>query len=238
MDAAQAFLSDPANFKLLTTLLVTVLGGFAVWSFVSIYLAQHKVKSNKGDRVGNKQFSKGAYEDDEDDDEDDFDDHVTSNTMFDPTTDNAILYGKTDRYDWNQNESEVEIFVNLNTIPNAQDIKVKNINVTLKNQSLKMVVNGSTLLDGEFFAKVLADECSWQLDTNTAGEKVIWMTLYKAVPTVRNQHWRSVLKGDEEVKVGHLGPPVHGVDPADPDAVKKAIQQVSSLRFSCFEPLV
>ena len=39
----------------------------------------------------------------------------------------------------------------------------------------------------------------------------IWITIAKKVPTVRNQHWKCVLKGDAEVDTNKLGMPVFKV---------------------------
>eukprot|EP01032_Pedospumella_encystans_P008738 gene8738-10340_t len=223
MDRVRELLDDPATFKLVVTALCVVLVGFVISSFFNVADAKAKLSTEVGG--GNsKENIRGAFEDDDEDEEDETD--FTAQTMLDPSTDNAILYGKTDKYEWSQNELEVEMFIGLNA---SGDVKSKNVDITIKVKTLKVVVNGSTLLEGEFFAKVEADESSWQLDTNSAGEKVIWITLYKATPTVRNQHWKCVLKGDQEISVNHLGPPVHGVDPNDPDAVKKAIEQIKNL---------
>jgi len=220
MDQVNDLLSNPATFKLAVTALCVILVGFVIRSFFSVTEAKAKLGSAVGDD-SSKGNIRGAFEDDDEDEEDDTE--FSAQTMLDPSTDNAILYGKTDKYEWSQNELEVEMFIGLKA---SGDVKSKNVDITIKVKTLKVVVNGATLLEGEFFAKVEADESSWQLDTNDAGEKVIWITLYKATPTVRNQHWKCVLKGDQEISVNHLGPPVHGVDPNDPDAVKKAIQQV------------
>lgn len=214
--------TDPVVFRVTTTILCLVLGGLVLWSIFSIYKVQTKPAELSAK-------NRGAFEDDSDDD-DEFEADDTAQHIFDTSADNAILYGKTDHYDWQQNETEVEMFVNLKSFGDRNMLKAKDIEVTLKNTSLKIKVKGVVLVDGDFFAKVLADECNWQLDKNSDGEQIIWLNLYKTVPTVRNQHWKCILKGDEQIKVAHLGPPVHGVDPSDPNAVKKAIQQVTTVQ--------
>lgn len=52
------------------------------------------------------------------------------------------------------------------------------------------------------------------------------VTLQKKVPTQKNQHWRTVIKGDEEIDTVALGPPTHTLDVNDKDAMRRAIEQV------------
>lgn len=202
------------NFKVVLTGLMVILASVVVVSALRLVNARTNKKATKNGQ---------PTEEAEDAEEDDV---PTGKDLFDRTGDSDIIYAKTDRYDWNQSESDIDVFVHLKSIKDAGNVRAKDVNVSIKSTSLSISVNGTKLIEGDFFAKVLADDCTWQMDTASSGERVIWLTLYKSVPTVRNRHWTCVLKGDEKIKVSHLGPPVHGVDVNDPDAIRKSMQMV------------
>lgn len=205
------------NFKIVISGLVIVLGAVVIASALKFLGAAKTTRSKNQTR----QFDEN--EDDGCEDEG----FLDGKNLFDRTADNDIIYAKTDRYDWNQTESEIDVFINLKSVKDANDVRARDVNVSIKSNTLSITVNGSKLIEGDFFAGVLADDCTWQMDSASNGERVIWLTLYKAVPTVRNRHWTCVLKGDKEINVARLGPPVHGVDAGDPDAIRKSIQMVS-----------
>jgi hypothetical protein len=154
---------------------------------------------------------------------------MSASKLLDTSNDPDVLHGSTDQYDWSQTETEVEIFVKLDKVANLADLRAKQIRANITSTSLSVQVNGETLVKGEFPAKVLADDCTWQLEEPRNAPKRIWITLYKAVPTTRNQHWKSALKGDAEIDVAKLGPPVFGVDTNDPNRVQKFKDQVGSV---------
>lgn len=207
------------NFKVVITGLVIVLVTVVIASLVKLTNAT-KSKTNKT----------AIAEQVEEDETEDF---AGGKDLFDRSADSDIIYAKTDRYDWNQSETDLDVFVNLKSVKDGNNVRAKDVNVSIKSTSITITVNGVKLIEGDFYAKVLQDDCTWQMDTASNGERVIWLTLYKAVPTVRNRHWTCVLKGDKEIKVSHLGPPVHGVDANDPDAIKKSIQMVRTIQLKC-----
>ena len=147
--------------------------------------------------------------------------------LLDSNYDGDILYGETDKYTWNQNESEIEMFIMLDEYY-AQDknINAKDIKITIKSTTLLVIINGSEVINGEFYEKVIPDDCSWLIDTLRSGKKQLWFTFMKATPTVKYKHWKSLLKGDQEMKASKLGPPVLGVDSSDPKSMKNAIDKV------------
>jgi hypothetical protein len=181
------------------------------------------------------QSSNNVKREEEDDDDENAPD---IKNLLDTRNDNEILYGKTEKYEWNQTETEVEMFLFLDSVEGNEDIRAKNMTVDIKKDSLKVSAYGKELINGIFFAKVLADDCTWQLDRSSDNRKVVWITLYKASPTLRNQHWRSIIKGDPEIKVSHLGPPVHGIDVDSKSSIKNAAKMVSSIAFYCCLPLL
>ena len=147
--------------------------------------------------------------------------------LVDSNYDGNILYGETDKYSWNQNESEIEMFIMLDEYY-AQDknINAKDIKIAIKSTTLLVIINGIEVINGEFYEKVIPDDCSWLIDTLRSGKKQLWFTFMKATPTVKYKHWKSLLKGDKEMKASKLGPPVLGVDSSDPKSMKNAIDKV------------
>lgn len=223
-DDLVAWVMDDRNFRRIVSTLVIIMGTLIVYMVVRVVLKDSDKPPTKPlvdplaglDAIGS------------DPDFDEKGDEGMPN-LLDTRNDPDILYGSTDKYDWTQTESEVEVFVKLDKFSNFASLRAKDIRANITSTGLSVAVNGETLLKGDFPAKVLADDCTWQLEEPRNSDKRIWITLYKAVPTMRNQHWKSVLKGDPEIDVGRLGPPVHGVDTSDKNAMKKAAQQVTSL---------
>lgn len=90
---------------------------------------------------------------------------------------------------------------------------------------IEFYVVGEVVVDGYLYADVIPDECNWQLDGDGSQRKV-WVSLYKEVSTTKNQHWKYVVEGDEEVDTQSLGPPVHALDIDNKDAIKAAMEKV------------
>lgn len=154
--------------------------------------------------------------------------------LLDSNYDGDKLYGETDKYTWNQNESEIEMFIMLGEYyAQDKDISAKNIKVTIKSTTLLVIINGREVINGEFYEKVIPDDCSWLIDTLRSGKKQLWFTFMKATPTVKYKHWKMLLKGDQEMKASKLGPPVLGVDSSDPKSMKNAIDKVCPVSYVC-----
>jgi hypothetical protein len=222
MDAA-IWISNDQNFKAVLATLVLALVGVVIYAFIPIFWNSSSAKAKDLTRRGD--MNRAPHEDEGEGDED----VPELGNLMDPAKDPDILYGSTERYDWNQTESEVEMFVKLSGVSDTSDVRAKNIKVSITSTSMSIAVNGTTLVKGDLFAKVLSDDCTWQLEEPRNGEKVVWITLFKAIPTARNQHWKSVLKGDATIDVSKFGPPVHGVDTSSPASMKKAIQAVRAM---------
>ena len=95
-------------------------------------------------------------------------------------------------------------------------------------------VTGEVVVDGYLYADVLPEECNWQLDGDGSQRKV-WVSLYKETATTKNQHWKYVVEGDEEVDTHSLGPPVHALDVNNKEAIQAAMAKVrlGALRLAC-----
>ncbi len=122
-----------------------------------------------------------------------------------------LLTGKTDVYEWSQGDSELEVFINLTSYPNKQDpklkLKAKDISVSITSSTLKVAIFGVTVMDGEFYHRVLADDSCWLIDEiksslitpgKQGNEQVLWITLLKANVSNRGDFWPGVLKGDAQ----------------------------------------
>jgi hypothetical protein len=70
------------------------------------------------------------------------------------------LSGETDVYNWNQTEKEVELYVRVES-----SVKGKEVNCQIKSTSLTLSVRGEVLINGNFYAAVVPDECNWQIGT-------------------------------------------------------------------------
>lgn len=57
-------------------------------------------------------------------------------------------------------------------------------------------------------------------------QRKVWISLFKETPTTKNQHWKCVVVGDEQVDTGSLGPPVHALDIDNKAAIQEAMAKV------------
>lgn len=131
-----------------------------------------------------------------------------------------ILSGSTDRYDWQQNEGEVDVFIPLDK--DFIDVKSKDIKVHFHPKTIIIQIQDVIHVEGELYAEIIPAECNWQIDQDTSPRK-LWITLVKKLKTARNLHWSCVLRGDQQVDTKTLGPMVSSIDTHDKNSMKKAI---------------
>jgi hypothetical protein len=105
-----------------------------------------------------------------------------------------VLHGFTEKYEWTQNDTDIEVYYALKGADG--NIAAKNVKVDIKPNRLTLLLNGEKVLDGEFYAPVIAGDCNWQLEGSGASKRV-WISLYKKEPTTKGKHWRCVFKGDD-----------------------------------------
>jgi hypothetical protein len=159
------------------------------------------------------------------DDEDyDFNDLVKKQQESDES---FILRGSTEKYNWQQSMSEVDVFIPL---PDESQLPRKDIKVTFKTGKLAVVLAGNPYIDGVLFDEIMPDECNWQIDIESSGDsdnvvtsRRLWINMLKKKPTSKNQCWRALLLGDKEV---NPGPPVVALDPTNTSSLKQAIDAV------------
>ena len=85
-------------------------------------------------------------------------DQAAIEKIFSPSSSVDTLGGSTDRYEWNQNEKEVEIYIPVTASTSGKDVKCK-----IQNERLFVSVSGEIIIDGKLYASVQPDECNWQI---------------------------------------------------------------------------
>jgi hypothetical protein len=138
--------------------------------------------------------------------------------------DDVFLKGKSDKYEWTQSEDELEVTIPL--IRFGDTVHSNEVHVEMTPRRLKVVIRREVFIDGEFYAPIRSDDSVWLLDNNTVGNPHIVLNLEKVTITTKNQHWKSLIKGDAEINVGRFGPPIEELDASDPDSVREAIRKV------------
>jgi hypothetical protein len=113
-----------------------------------------------------------------------------------PNSDDSIIFGKTEKYEWQQSGSEVELFIPLSPLsePGRRDIKV-----LIKSRKLTVEIFDQEYIAGQLYAEVDPDECNWQIDTDDNGYKQLWISLYKKARTDRKSRWKCVIQGHVEI---------------------------------------
>jgi hypothetical protein len=82
--------------------------------------------------------------------------------LFSKNENPNVLSGETDVYNWNQTDKEVELYV-----PVAASVKGKDINCKIRSNNMMLTVSGEVLINGDFYATVVPDECNWQIGSQT-----------------------------------------------------------------------
>ena len=131
--------------------------------------------------------------------------------------------GVTDKYRWLQSEREIVVEF---TVPKAT--KSKQIVVKLETRSVKMAVNGDTILEGKPLRDIVPDECVWEIEEvpGSTTEKKVVVTLHKSRATLAMHHWNCVVEGEPTVDVNRFGPPIVGVNGNDPAAMARMLEDM------------
>jgi hypothetical protein len=78
--------------------------------------------------------------------------------ILNTNNDKDILSGKTDKYEWTQNDNEVEVYITVDSNVRAKDVTCK-----ITNEKLMIRINGKDLINGELYDFVVPEECNWQM---------------------------------------------------------------------------
>ena len=131
-----------------------------------------------------------------------------------------FLEGSTERYEWKQNEKEIDIY-----IPVDDNMTSKSIKVDFKNNRVDVYFSESIKLSEETFEEIIPYECVWQLENNN-NHKCLWITIVKKLPTNQKGHWKGVFKADIDYTKINDKNTIYSIDKDDPDALKKAVKDL------------
>jgi hypothetical protein len=170
---------------------ILLIGGVLVWNFV-IRERPTKERTNYA-----PQYNKDAQPPDLDAAKDDISKMDSESEylrkIVEAQAENDALYGKTDKYEWKQGEHEVELW-----FPVDAAITRKNVKLEVSNKRIGISINGSKIVEGSFYADIIAEDSNWQFEEADGTRRFVF-TAPKREPTKRNQHWRSMLKGDATI---------------------------------------
>lgn len=188
---------------------------FTVLFGISLYLGDLYVKWRDGSK---KEISKEELEKSE----------VDLQKLIDAQKEKDYSRGSETKYDWTQNEHEIEMHVKIPKDQEFSDEQIaaitkKDVKCIIKSSKIEIRLYDEMLLEGEFYAPVDPDECNWQLMIKNTTSPTIWLSLFKKVPTVRKQFWKCVILGDEKVVTNQRGAPIFTLGGDDPNEMKSAM---------------
>lgn len=105
--------------------------------------------------------------------------------------------GSTDVYTWTQTLSELNVVIDL-----PRGISTKQFTVDIKNRKLKVYMKATPdkpLVDGDFFNRVIVDDCCWTLEDGHE----LCISLAKEN---KMEWWKCVIKGDAEINTQKVQP--------------------------------
>ena len=141
--------------------------------------------------------------------------------------------GKTEKYSWTQTETEIGIYVTLESF----EVKGKDCKIEIKRRTLNVkvkdfIVFGEETKNNRLFADVNVDDSTWEIDSDEKLKaKTLIVTLTKAKRTMANKHWRYVCENEPEIDVEKFGPPVVGVNernPMDTELLREMFEQMKN----------
>ena len=141
--------------------------------------------------------------------------------------------GKTEKYSWTQTETEIGIYVTLESF----EVKGKDCKIEIKRRTLNVkvkdfIVFGEETKNNRLFADVNVDDSSWEIDSDEKLKaKTLIVTLTKAKRTMANKHWRYVCENEPEIDVEKFGSPVVGVNernPMDTELMREMFEQMKN----------
>ena len=106
--------------------------------------------------------------------------------------------GTNDKYRWTQTLKELNVYVSVRA-----GLRSKHLTVSYTRSKLKVGVKGEELIvDGEMFANIRTDDCTWTIEDSKDGREV---ALY-LVKDNQMEWWKSICKGDEEIDTKRIVP--------------------------------
>ena len=124
--------------------------------------------------------------------------------------------GTCDTYSWGQNETEVTV-----KAAGPPGLRGKEVKMKVTSDKLRLEVRGVAILDGELFARVIADEATFVIEDAPDGGRLVVVSLTKLRRTMANGHWKCVVKGEPEIDTDKFGPQVRSFDPNDAEGMSE-----------------
>ena len=141
--------------------------------------------------------------------------------------------GKTEKYWWTQTETEIVIYVPLESF----QVKGRECKIDIKRKTLDVKIRDEDIFsegkkNNRLFADVNVDESTWEIDSDEKSKtKTLMVSLTKAKRTMANKHWSRVCENEPEIDVERFGPPVIGVNernPMDMEMMNQMFEQMKS----------
>ncbi|KPI84527.1 hypothetical protein ABL78_6412 [Leptomonas seymouri] len=166
--------------------------------------AERKAQLEKAQKAVDEAKAAKAAEVVEEDTKEAFADTADAPRGLPPTPGNGFAYEK---YIFSQSLQEAEVRVPL-PVTNARG---KQLNVVITGNHLTVGMKGQQpIVDGDLYAKVLAEECVWTIED---GSTVV-VTLYKQNAM---EWWKTIFMGDPEIDLQKVMPENSKLDDLDAD---------------------
>ena len=119
--------------------------------------------------------------------------------VLDERRERESIAGTTPKYDWTQSEQEIDIYIPIQEYSKGRITK-PDIQIDIKTSFIIVTIAGETILNDTFFAAVVPDECNWQIEDLENSNRRLWINIFKRIPTTRQNHWKFILAGDQNIK--------------------------------------
>ena len=107
------------------------------------------------------------------------------------------LGGETECYKWGQSRNQLIVQTLL-----PDGITSKEVSFAVTTGSVSLSVCDQTLVDGQTYARIIPDECTYTLeDEPEEGGRRLAVILTKKIPTAGCKHWPCVVLGEPEIDV-------------------------------------
>lgn len=118
--------------------------------------------------------------------------------LLDERKEKGSISGSTPRYTWKQSDQEIDIFVPIEEYSQSS-VSKSDIKLDIKASFITLSIAGETILNDDFYAAVIPDECNWQIENLENKKRQLCINIYKRVPTSKGSHWKFILLADENL---------------------------------------
>ncbi|RYG98320.1 hypothetical protein EON65_51585 [archaeon] len=149
-------------------------------------------------------------------------DSSSSTSLMNPADIKDGTIGQTDKYEWSQGDSEMEVFVNLTPYTSQNRLRGRDITVDIKPKSIQVKILNNVVIEGDLEGVVMVDDSTWVIDEIASSivtavktpedptqlargyvnpenikstQQVLWITLMKAPNS--ETIWAGLIKGEK-----------------------------------------